>query len=260
MACWGFGVLVCVFMIYCYLYFFVFILLNGYEMFYEYDCLLCGSDKKVHEKTSLNGHPTCKKCFYKFVNRRQLAFLMDFLIITFVIIAPLDIVLEGFLTSSQYSFYENGFFGNGVSWGGGVLSPSTIIVWLIIMAKDSFGGRSLGKMAAGLQVVDNDTFKPAGFGACYLRNLILVIPLAPLIIGLTLKGRRWGDGIANTRVIWLKYKDHRSFSAAGHCDHCGYDLQGNMSGNCPECGRATADSGVDVDKKSDKAGGLVPLE
>lgn len=27
-------------------------------------------------------------------------------------------------------------------------------------------------------------------------------------------------------------------SAVGHCVGCGYDLTGNMSGRCPECGRA----------------------
>lgn len=26
----------------------------------------------------------------------------------------------------------------------------------------------------------------------------------------------------------------------GHCEHCGYDLTGNVSGVCPECGREIA--------------------
>jgi hypothetical protein len=28
----------------------------------------------------------------------------------------------------------------------------------------------------------------------------------------------------------------RSFASPGHCLHCGYDLMGNLSGKCPECG------------------------
>jgi hypothetical protein len=38
-----------------------------------------------------------------------------------------------------------------------------------------------------------------------------------------------------TSVLWLA--DRRP--APGHCQHCGYDLTGNVSGRCPECGEAT---------------------
>jgi hypothetical protein len=39
--------------------------------------------------------------------------------------------------------------------------------------------------------------------------------------------------------IWAvrKFRRHPS---AGHCDGCGYDLRGNASGACPECGRPLA--------------------
>ncbi len=33
----------------------------------------------------------------------------------------------------------------------------------------------------------------------------------------------------------LFYRDHRRIPP-GHCQKCGYDLTGNMSGKCPECG------------------------
>lgn len=35
----------------------------------------------------------------------------------------------------------------------------------------------------------------------------------------------------------LFYRDRRY--PPGHCQRCGYDLTGNVSGACPECGRAT---------------------
>ncbi len=49
----------------------------------------------------------------------------------------------------------------------------------------------------------------------------LWVPLVPAVIATALLWRR--DG----RV------------APGHCQRCGYDLTGNVSGRCPECGTAT---------------------
>jgi hypothetical protein len=36
-----------------------------------------------------------------------------------------------------------------------------------------------------------------------------------------------------TTILWLR--DRHCFPS-GHCQHCGYDLTGNVSGRCPECG------------------------
>ena len=36
-------------------------------------------------------------------------------------------------------------------------------------------------------------------------------------------------------TVWLWYREARRHSLAG-CEHCGYDLRGNVSGRCPECG------------------------
>jgi hypothetical protein len=39
-----------------------------------------------------------------------------------------------------------------------------------------------------------------------------------------------------TAFLW--YRDRRRYRA-GQCTMCGYDLTGNVSGRCPECGKAT---------------------
>jgi hypothetical protein len=37
---------------------------------------------------------------------------------------------------------------------------------------------------------------------------------------------------------WLAYRRRRDRDLPGHCRACGYDLKGNVSGVCPECGAA----------------------
>jgi hypothetical protein len=44
-------------------------------------------------------------------------------------------------------------------------------------------------------------------------------------------------------AVWLLLPRVRPRFAAGHCQTCGYDLTGNVSGRCPECGTA-ADSAI----------------
>ena len=36
----------------------------------------------------------------------------------------------------------------------------------------------------------------------------------------------------------------------GHCPHCGYDLRGNVSGMCPECGAPAPEARLDEDRAS----------
>jgi len=44
--------------------------------------------------------------------------------------------------------------------------------------------------------------------------------------------------VASQIHIWLARR-HISAELTGHCRGCGYDLTGNVSGNCPECGKVT---------------------
>ena len=59
-------------------------------------------------------------------------------------------------------------------------------------------------------------------------------------------GRRWAVALplwipfllvtVPTAILW--WRDRRRISP-GHCQKCGYDLTGNVSGVCPECGEPT---------------------
>lgn len=67
--------------------------------------------------------------------------------------------------------------------------------------------------------------------AALVSTLILAIQLA--------HGPRRGDARARTCVIWAHRIDWLLRATSGlHCARCGYNLQGNVSGICPECGTA----------------------
>jgi len=178
--------------------------------------------------------PVCKKCRNAFANRRQLAYIIDVILLS---------SLPGFIIM----IIATAFFGYAPANSGTLLSflgfsdPfEAAVVWgitLLFICKDGFNGMSLGKLMTGVQVIDTETREPISFGRSFKRNLVLLIPLAPLIILVSMmKGRRWGDFWANTVVIWRKHAHRPPFDPRGIvCASCGYDLRGNVSGRCPEC-------------------------
>ncbi len=116
---------------------------------------------------------------------------------------------------------------------------------LLYVCKDCFSGHSPGKGVSGVRVVDRDTFEPIGIVGSLKRNLPILIPVMPIVIAFLLqKGYRVGDGWANSKVIWKKYANHPVFTGLYACQRCQFDLTGNVSGVCPECGTPIPDVGA----------------
>lgn len=192
------------------------------------DCPLCREPGSLRKKGKrLYGGIVCKKCFYKFVNRRQGAYLIDSFAMYVV-----GILLGYYI---QLAAPIGGMMTAGASIFGVLYQLAFNAAFFM---KDGFGGKSPGRWLTGITVVDAKTRDPIGFAQSFKRNLPLLIPFSPFIIMFTMgKGPRWGDKWANTRVVWDKFKHQFPFEDRGMiCTLCGYDLTGNVSGICPECG------------------------
>jgi len=198
------------------------------------NCPICGRSLLQKQPKMLNGVPVCAKCVNSFANRRGFAWIIDSMIqVVLSLMAGIAFAII------YYSLYPGAIHLQTTTVG------YDIMVWVIsipiiaaFLAKDGFTGRSPGKMMLGLRTIDATTYKPISFGRSMKRNLPTVLPFVPLILALQLsKGWRWGDRWANTRVVWIRYQHRLPFDQRGRlCTKCGYDLTGNESGRCPECG------------------------
>lgn len=169
-------------------------------------CPLCHQAKHMPKAKPLYDKMVCKKCYYKFTNRRQIAYIID-AILWNIISYFVGIAFALFVVSIVPTISSVQLFWAGTAFG--------YLIFLIFACKDGFGGHSIGKMITGVQVVDDDSYQPIGFGKSFRRNLCLAIPFAVLFIGVQMaKGKRLGDRWANTRVIWKKFRDHPVFTGA----------------------------------------------
>jgi uncharacterized RDD family membrane protein YckC len=192
----------------------------------------------------LFGREVCRRCRDKYISRRQAAYLID------AVIYQIGFTLVTLALMSALGTRLIGGPGPGAATTGLVEALDMLLGYLvfplIFALKEAIAGKSPGKALLGLQVVDSTTFEPIGAWQSFKRNLPLFIPLIGVLTCLftMYKGRRWGDGWANTKVLWLKRAHRVPFAADDRlCIGCGYDLTGNTSGICPECGRP-------VDKQS----------
>jgi uncharacterized RDD family membrane protein YckC len=164
-------------------------------------CILCGKTKYMHKTFKLYDRMVCKKCYYGFANKRQLAFGIDVLFwngFCFCIGIALGIMMV--VMGATEKEIDN---------------AASIIGWLVLpifLFKDSFFGYSLGKLICGVRIIDNNTGAPTGVAASIKRTLPLLIPFMPLIVAFQLcKGHRIGDGWSNSKVIWNKYASYPPF-------------------------------------------------
>jgi len=216
----------------------------GFDVDQAGQCPLCRRERKRAFR-KLYGVWICRKCHTSFLSRRQSAFLIDQMIWW----------IAGFAVSvalGVFAFMATGGFSGPappVSNAAGIVA--LVLPWLVwgsFCLKDGYRGQSPGRWLSGLQVVDTHTREPIGLKQSFKRNILFTVPYVNLIfllIGLVQmrRGPRIGDGWAGTTVIWKKYRHRYVFDPRGIlCLECGYNLTGNVSGRCPECGTTVADT------------------
>jgi uncharacterized RDD family membrane protein YckC len=163
-------------------------------------CPLCGDARKMGSKArKLYDVWVCRRCGNGLINRRHFAYVLDVLMMYVAILFVLGF-MAGIVGAVGHANVSE------------IAAVMPYVAWGLFLLKDGFNGHSLGKAMLGLQVVDMDSGQGAGFGASFKRNLPLLIPFVPLIVAIQLSGGpRWGDGWANTRVVWKKYRGRGPF-------------------------------------------------
>lgn len=200
----------------------------------QHACPLCGRNKHMGKKAKpLYGVLVCKMCYRDFATRRQVAFIIDLFLWSvclgiFITVLGATEPSGGAIQGSAYLSPEFKYISLFPIfclslWVGclrtvlrlvsAYVSPEFILSFPIFCLKDGFSGSSPGKIMMGLQVVDKTSGQAIRFRVSFKRNLALMIPFMPLIVAFQLhKGNRIGDGWANTRVIWKKYRDKLPFA------------------------------------------------
>jgi uncharacterized RDD family membrane protein YckC len=190
---------------------------------------------KPYNCKTLYGVRVCSKCRNGFANRRQAAYLVDGLLYVVAVEMIVFLVASVAMASAASADFEFSRIASSVlSW---------VVFPLVFTLKDAFNGRSAGKMLFGVRVVDIETRQPITALQSVKRNLVLMIPYVGVIGGAItmMRGQRWGEKWAGTMVVWNKRAFRVPFARDGRfCRSCGYDLTGNTSGRCPECGLEVA--------------------
>jgi uncharacterized RDD family membrane protein YckC len=121
---------------------------------------------------------------------RLTAFLVDSLSLAVALMVPSSVVS-----------YLVVWLGGGLAAVNIVWSVAVVTLGLILLLRDGYGGRSLGKRILGLRLM-TESGAPCGYGRSVVRNLPLVIPVWNLIdAALVIAGRpRTGDRMARTTV------------------------------------------------------------
>ena len=195
-------------------------------------CTLCNRPIPQRKPKRINGCATCKSCWRRFIGRREAAFIVDCLIFYIFIMG----IRAGMDFWIRTTFFPPAFRPQVIA------AALTIGLYIMFACKDGFSGYSPGKWLAGVRVLDSTTRRPAGIWASFKRNARLAIPYLSFVYMLIItaqlgRGRRLGDGWARTIVVWREHENKPPFQPDGYvCFTCGYDLRGNVSGICPECG------------------------
>lgn len=80
-----------------------------------------------------------------------------------------------------------------------------LIIWFIILCKDCFNGRSVGKLLFNFQIIDKRTGRTTNPFKCIFRNLFYFLGIIDIIPMLGPQKMRLGDIVVKTEVVSFKH-------------------------------------------------------
>ena len=178
-------------------------------------CCLCGNFLQFGWKP-LYGYQVCPKCHSDFAWKRAFAYLLDIVFVNVIvgILIVLALIVGAVIVGAAQSAHND----DAATAGAMIFLFMYAFVFLgayaMIVLRDGHQGMSPGKRIIGLQVINTVTGAPAKFGDSFKRNIILVVPVLPIVVAVqifTANGIRIGDEWAQMKVIWKQYADRAPF-------------------------------------------------
>ncbi|MFG0250653.1 MAG: RDD family protein [Phycisphaeraceae bacterium JB051] len=246
----------------------------------RFQCPLCES--YAVNTGRIYGHEVCRKCGNHFEGNRMGGVWIDMALVQTVLALPLAVLAshvsfgpvhahfsETFWMTLALLYFYNlwlpifvilqvilmstsfGVSSSWVLWIFVLVISRSLILPAVMLLRDGFGMRTPGRWLTGLQVIDLRTGESISMLQSIKRNAILFIPSPILVVMLGKRiDRHWGDRWAGTKVVIRRKRHHRIFAGNTQCcEFCRYDLTGNTTGICPECGKVVS-SQYHVDDQS----------
>jgi uncharacterized RDD family membrane protein YckC len=159
----------------------------------QHVCPLCETSAPRRRAVQLYGHLVCRSCQTGFANRRAAAWIFDRAVFVSAAFAAYAMLSRIDPAAGQAAF--------------------VVLGWVAFAFRDAYRGRSPGKAVFGLHVVSDAAGEPIDAVSSIARNVILFVPLLPLVAASQIAaGKRIGDGIAGTHVVWSRHARSRVFS------------------------------------------------
>jgi len=178
-------------------------------------CCLCGKWLQLGSKP-LYGSQVCPKCFNDFAWKRAFAYIIDIVIVNAIvgILTVVMIIIGAVLVgAAQSANNDQAATAGAVVFVLGYLG-CFLMAYVLIIMRDGHQGMSPGKRILGLKVINSVSGAPAGWGDSFKRNIILAVPVIPIVVIVQLfsgNGLRLGDEWSRTKVIWQQYADRAPF-------------------------------------------------
>lgn len=137
--------------------------------------------------------------------------VLDHVFMTFIaMIFYLPVLIANFATGFKVTHDQD-----DAAFMSGPMMYIGLFGFALYFCKDMFNGRSLSKRIFKLQLIDNKTGEVASPLQCLVRNLFCIIWPVEFIVALVNTGRRIGDRVAGTRLVYYDPSIHSATPQVG---------------------------------------------